>query len=415
MKVTIRQEQWDLARPLTTAHGVIDVRRSAVVTVEQDGFVGNGEAAPLPGFGLESYDEAVAQLERWSSGGSPPETPAAAAAMKAAVAQLTARAHHLSLAHFLNASAGSAPVAVQAVVGADTPEEAAQQCGDAVEAGHRAVKVKVGTDQPQADIDRVRACREATPDDVLLRLDANQGWGLATAELVLDAIAALHIDLVEEPTRDAREWAPLAAHGIPLGVDEQFGDPTTAPELLGLEHIEALILKPAVLGGPVTTYRIAEAAQELGKRCIVSSFIDGPVGLRIARDLARAVDPAAIHGVGTAPLLAAPLPLEVTPVGGALHDQPSDIELPREAIAVRRTPTFDQESLPDGLLRAHQIADGTWGVLRVERGDITFVWESPDTPPRRMSIGDHQVIPPRIPHHLEVDGEVRVHIEFHRV
>lgn len=325
MKVSVRQEQWELVRPLPTAHGDIHTRHAVVVTVEQDGSVGHGEAAPLPGFGLESYEEALEQLERWASGGSLPETRAAAAAAQAAVGGLTASTGGWTLDQYLtDGRTTTTPLRVQALIGSHDATEVSALCEAAVESGYAAVKVKVGATDPANDVERITAARAALPADRLLRLDANQAWDVETATAVLGAVADLGIDLVEEPTSDAAEWKPLHELGLRLAVDEQFGSPITAPALLAMAHVEALVLKPAVLGGPITTFRIAERAAELGKGCVVSSFIDGPVGLRTARDLALAVDPMGIHGVGTAPLLAAPLPADVTPIGGALHPPEGD-------------------------------------------------------------------------------------------
>src|SRR5262245_1094234 len=63
------------------------------------------------------------------------------------------------------------------VVGAVEPELAAQRARRMVERGWRAIKVKVGRHpHPQADVDRLRAVREAIGPDVWLSVDANGGY-----------------------------------------------------------------------------------------------------------------------------------------------------------------------------------------------------------------------------------------------
>jgi L-alanine-DL-glutamate epimerase-like enolase superfamily enzyme len=53
-----------LARPLATAHGTISRREGIWVRLVDDaGHVGFGEAAPLPGFGLETLAETSTALE----------------------------------------------------------------------------------------------------------------------------------------------------------------------------------------------------------------------------------------------------------------------------------------------------------------------------------------------------------------
>ncbi len=80
----------------------------------------------------------------------------------------------------------------------------------------------------------------------------------------------------------------------------------------------------------------------------------------------------------------------------------------------RTTDAFDSGTVPSGLLRAHQIADGVWGRLCVLTGTLRFVWEDDDRAPVELSVGDALVIPPRTPHHVELGPGVRFVVEFHR-
>jgi tellurite resistance-related uncharacterized protein len=81
---------------------------------------------------------------------------------------------------------------------------------------------------------------------------------------------------------------------------------------------------------------------------------------------------------------------------------------------VRTTAVFDQEDHPKGLLRAHRVAEGVWARLVVHTGELGFVFEDHAEHPRRISAGDHVVIPPQRLHHVVIDGAVTFSIEFHR-
>lgn len=87
--------------------------------------------------------------------------------------------------------------------------------------------------------------------------------------------------------------------------------------------------------------------------------------------------------------------------------------LPEGVELVRTTPDFDHGSVPDGLRRAHHIAPGVWGRLRVVAGSLDFVWEDDG---RRSSLraGDTIVIPPERRHHVEPGEDATFHVEFHR-
>ena len=350
MQATLREFELPLARPLLTAHGAITVRRGIEVRVGDDACVGRGEAAPLPGFGVETYDEALAALQRWADDpeGSPPGEPCAAAAVESALTQLDAEIEGVTLATLL---AGKAPtqrrIATHALVSDLDPEVAAQRAARAAAAGHLAVKLKVaahdaerssgargqassasgedgdGTGSAGASIGeqamRIAAVRRALPAGVALRLDANGGWDRATAVKVLRRVGHLDIEFVEEPTPQPADWAQISRTvGLPVAADEHLRDPAALDRLVEVGAIEVAVLKPAVLGGPHATYDLARRAAMRGVRSVVSTFICGPAGLRIARDTAVAVDPHGVHGIGTASLFADPMPEDVTPAGGYL-------------------------------------------------------------------------------------------------
>ena len=91
-----------------------------------------------------------------------------------------------------------------------------------------------------------------------------------------------------------------------------------------------------------------------------------------------------------------------------------DSELPEGLTLQRTTSTFDEQSTPAGLRKAHRVADGVWGRLLVEQGSLGFVFEDTPDQVRTVSAGEHQLIPPSRLHHVVIDGPVRFAVEFHR-
>jgi tellurite resistance-related uncharacterized protein len=87
--------------------------------------------------------------------------------------------------------------------------------------------------------------------------------------------------------------------------------------------------------------------------------------------------------------------------------------LPPGLELVRTTPEFTVDRVPAGLLGAHRVADGVWGVLRVLAGTVVFVLE--DSGARRsLTTDDAQVIEPGVFHHVEPSADARFVVEFHR-
>ena len=87
--------------------------------------------------------------------------------------------------------------------------------------------------------------------------------------------------------------------------------------------------------------------------------------------------------------------------------------LPDGLRLARTTPEFTAETVPDGLLAAHQVADGVWGVLRVRAGSVTFVAEESGEQ-RQLEAGAAQLIEPGLLHHVEPSDDARFVVEFHR-
>ena len=91
-------------------------------------------------------------------------------------------------------------------------------------------------------------------------------------------------------------------------------------------------------------------------------------------------------------------------------------ELPSGLEHVRTTPTFNEETVPPGLLGAHRIASGVWGRLVVHSGTLIFRFEDAPEESQVVHAGEHLAIPPACPHRIELgEGPVAFAIEFHRV
>jgi tellurite methyltransferase len=87
------------------------------------------------------------------------------------------------------------------------------------------------------------------------------------------------------------------------------------------------------------------------------------------------------------------------------------LELPADLEVVRTAGPFDAATLPPALQRAHLVAERTWGVLRVLEGAVVFAVETSPPSSLRLVAGDRQPIPPGVPHHVRVDGPMRLAVD----
>ena len=188
-------------QPIATSHGALDRRDVLLLSVaDAEARWGHGEAAPLPGFGSDTLDDAETALRSWAQGDDRAlySSLSAAAAVDSAQLDLAAQAAGVPMhSHLASGSPNSVPVAAL-VVGAGIGE-LGSATALAVASGHRTVKVKVGGRPIADDRDRVRAVRDAAGHGVAIRLDANGAWSVDEAVEALQELASLGIELVEEP------------------------------------------------------------------------------------------------------------------------------------------------------------------------------------------------------------------------
>jgi tellurite resistance-related uncharacterized protein len=90
----------------------------------------------------------------------------------------------------------------------------------------------------------------------------------------------------------------------------------------------------------------------------------------------------------------------------------ADITLPEGLELARTTPEFDEVSVPAALRRAHRVAAGTWGNIRVLEGSLRFRLHGEQELERILRAGDTQPIPPLVAHDVEPVGTVRFVVEF---
>ena len=88
--------------------------------------------------------------------------------------------------------------------------------------------------------------------------------------------------------------------------------------------------------------------------------------------------------------------------------------LPHAVRAYRRTPEFTEESIPDGLRKAHRTKGGVWGCIVVAEGRLLY--RILQSPPREFMLdSDHPgVIEPEVEHEVEPLERVRFFVEFYR-
>ena len=172
------------------------------------------------------------------------------------------------------------------------PEEMARDARTAIQRGYDCLKVKVGID-PELDVARLAAVREAVGKDVKLRIDANQAWNAKQAVRILDQMQekGLDIEFVEQPVpaADLEGMQYVTRHAsVPVLADESVFSPADALRIMQTGAADFVNIKLMKCGGITNALRIASAAEVYGVECMIGCMLEAKISVNAAVELACA-------------------------------------------------------------------------------------------------------------------------------
>lgn len=88
--------------------------------------------------------------------------------------------------------------------------------------------------------------------------------------------------------------------------------------------------------------------------------------------------------------------------------------IPPECSSYKQTPIFTEESVPDGLLNAHQTKAGTWGLIVILDGQLLYRILEPGIEEHILDSNHSGVVEPQVLHQVELKGKVRFYVDFHK-
>jgi o-succinylbenzoate synthase len=299
MKLDVERVTLALRAPLRAAHGTLTERELLQVRlVDEDGRVGVGEAAPVPGYDRWTLADCAVALGAWrplidawdgtnasallDACRTLADVPHARAAVDMALWDLAGQRAGRPVVELLS-DLWSPAVPVNASIGAEDRGTAAAAAAQARADGFSCVKVKVGIGD---DAGRVAAVRAAGGPELAIRLDANGAWSVAEAEAALAALAPAGLELAEEPVAGLEALRELRGRvPVRIAMDESAGEPGA----LASGATDAVCLKVGRCGGIAATLAAASLVRATGAEAYLASAWDGPAGIAAALHAAAAL------------------------------------------------------------------------------------------------------------------------------
>ncbi|WP_168076057.1 dipeptide epimerase [Caulobacter sp. SSI4214] len=291
MRLTARRRVHDLIEPFVIARKAYTEAVVVEVEIEADGAIGRGEAAGVDYRG-DTPDRMLEQLgdlsERLERGGRLDREALAALlppggarnAVDCALWDLEAKRSGVSAA----VRADLAPLRTLetfVTLGMDTPQAMGAKARRWT-ARYAALKVKLGDAD---DMARLEAIRAAAPRARLIA-DANQGWTLAQLNDRAPRMAALGVELLEQPLPVGRDDELFDYRGaVPLCADESLDDRADLDRVVGRYAFGNIKLDKA--GGLTEALALADAARARGLRLMVGCMEGTSLGIAPALLLAQ--------------------------------------------------------------------------------------------------------------------------------
>lgn len=186
-------------------------------------------------------------------------------------------------------------------IGIDEPASMARKAIDYKSKGVTIIKIKLGKDK-EADVERVRSIREAVGQEIILRIDANQGWDYESAAYALTAMNPFNIQFCEQPMRhwyDYKLPALKQISPIPIMADESVFNYHDAMRMIVTDSCSYINIKFSKSGGILEALKINEAAEQHGMRCMMGGMLESRVALSAFAHFASAHDNITFYDMDT--------------------------------------------------------------------------------------------------------------------
>lgn len=299
LRLELRRVSLQKLYPLAISRGVSYGSTNIFAFIGDGTHVGVGEAAPGAG-----YDETLAPLAEGQLAEAFPDgeivldgeespsihavyaylrerevAPPAIAAIDVALWDLKAKQAGMPLYELLGLPRRQAPTSV--TIGLNPPEVTQERVPEILRGGAKSLKIKLGSPEglefDKAHFEAARAA--AAPFGAKLRVDANGGWSVESAQTMIPWLAEREVDYVEQPLVEGNEdgLTHLRDMPLPIFVDESCRFSSSIPKWA--KDVDGVNLKLMKCGGITEALRIVATARAHGLQTMIGCMGESSVAI----------------------------------------------------------------------------------------------------------------------------------------
>jgi muconate cycloisomerase len=293
LQLSFRKVELQKLHPLAISRGSMSSSENLFVFLTDGIHTGVGELSPATG-SFWTAERGEEQLRAFWNPASPhsPYTvwqqmreaeidPPAMAALDTALWDLLAKRAGMPLYRLLGLPKEQVETSV--TIGLNPPEITKERVPDTLRlTGARCLKVKLGSPNG-TDFDKAHftaAAEAAAPFHVKLRVDANGGWDVPNARMMLAWLAERGVDYVEQPlVEESEDELPFIFEGrpIPIFVDESC---RFSPDVVAVaDRVDGVSLKLMKCGGITEAVRIVATARAHGLKTMIGCMSESSVAI----------------------------------------------------------------------------------------------------------------------------------------
>lgn len=296
-RIKLREIHLPLLEPFRISSGVSVSRRILLLELtDVDGITGWSEcvAEEEPNYSPETVDTAWWAVREWIAPriiGQTLDGPEvvhdvlarnfrghlmAKAAVEMGCWDVAARCAETSLSRLLGGTRDRVATGISLGI-QDSPAELVRRAARARDEGYRKIKLKI---QPGADIEYVRAVRNALGPAAPLMVDANSAYTMADIELIAQ-LDEFDLIMLEQPLGqdDVVQHATLQRRmRTPICLDESITDVQRAEAMIALGSGRIVNIKPGRVGGFSASRRIHDLCQRHGIPVWCGGMLESGIG-----------------------------------------------------------------------------------------------------------------------------------------
>ena len=303
MRLSYTSYRLNCIHPFGISRSSYDYYDRVFIYLEQDGFIGRGEAAPSKRYNesipqildrlknkiilpkvVSNINEVIEIFDRYTN-----DIKSLRSAFINALYDWWTQKNGISLHEYFNYDENiNQPTSFTIAIG--NFDRLAQKVEEAQE--YKILKVKLGTSQDKEIISTIRKFTNKP-----IRVDANEGWDFNTAVEMSEWLAKNNVELIEQPlpVKYLHEMGELRNHSlIPLIADENCHTSTEIENLVS--RFDGINIKLAKCGGVDEANRMIEVAKKHKLKIMFGCMIESSIGITTIAQLASQADYLDIDG-----------------------------------------------------------------------------------------------------------------------